>query len=191
MVMAFLRSQAVFLFAIVVSILILALLVNLGEDNSHRELLQSDPTLIPDVSIEDVFLIQSTGERIDWNIAARAAVLFESEDRIEISLPQVEVRAKGGLAIRFEGERGTLNMETHDFVIENEKEDMNVYLNNGYTVTTKGVQWKERERLITSSSSVVIRGPNVSLTGNSLQVDTENQEMLVRGQVQGVIENSS
>ena len=136
-----------------------------------------------DIEMDRFSLKQIRNGLVEWNIKADRAELFEERHEVSLSALQATLQAADGLQVRFSGDRGLFNTATHDFEIKQNDGDLNVSMNNGYTVQASSLTWKDRQREIVSEQPIRIMGQGLRIRGDQLIVKLENQQLTVNGDV--------
>jgi LPS export ABC transporter protein LptC len=161
------------------SILILAFLLKPDFTGQQNAYFVSDPITTADIGIRDLSFIQTRSGEVEWNITARSAELFESEHRTILEDAHVVLHTPEDLQITFEGDQGIFDTDSHDFKIEDEDGEIKLEITNGYTILTKELEWRDRDRVIRTSQPVKISGPWFVIDGVGLTIETLSQEFII------------
>jgi LPS export ABC transporter protein LptC len=151
----------------------------------HPQVLPPSRTLISkaDIEMEGFTLKQIRNGAVEWDIKAKRAELFEDRKEVFLNETQANLQTAEGLQVSFSGDQGLLNTATHDFEIKNNDGDLDVSLNNGFTIRAPSLSWKDQEREIVSLEPVQITAQRLRIRGNQLIVKLENQQFTVNGDV--------
>lgn len=151
----------------------------------RRTVLPSSKGLIgkADIEMDRFSLKQIRDGLVEWDIKADRAELFEERQEVSLSAIQATLQTAEGLRVSFSGDEGILNTGTHDFKIKENEGDLNLSMNNGYTIQAPTLVWKDQQREIVSDQPVRIIGQGLRIQGDQLVVKLENQELTVNGDV--------
>lgn len=136
-----------------------------------------------DIEMDRFSLKQIRNGSVEWDIKADRAELFEERHEVSLNAMQAILQTAEGLRVSFSGDRGLLNTDTHDFEIKKNEGDLNVSMNNGYTIQASSLTWKDRQREIVSEQPIRIIGQGLRIHGDQLIVKLENQQVTVHGDV--------
>jgi LPS export ABC transporter protein LptC len=162
---------------------LLAWVLSVGIEHPH--VLPPSRTLISkaDIEMEGFTLKQFRNGAVEWDINAKRAELFEDQKKVLLDETQATLQTAEGLQVSFSGDQGLINTETHDFEIKKNDGDLDVSMNNGFTIRTPSLSWKDQEREIVSMEPVQITAQKLRIRGDQLVVKLENQEFTVNGDV--------
>ncbi len=136
-----------------------------------------------DIEMDRFSLKQIRNGSVEWDIKADRAELFEERHEVSLNAIQAILQTAEGLRVSFSGDRGLLNTGTHDFEIKKNEGDLNVSMNNGYTIQASSLTWKDRQREIVSEQPIRIIGQGLRIHGDQLIIKLENQQVTVHGDV--------
>jgi len=179
-----LRFPRIFLLIFIGMLLaLLAWVLSVGIE--HPQVLPPSRTLISkaDIEMAGFTLKQFRNGAVEWDIKADRAELFEDRKEVLLDETQATLQTSEGLKVSFSGDRGLINTATHDFEIKKNDGDLDVSMNNGFTIRTPSMRWKDQEREIVSLEPVQITAQNLRIRGNQLVVKLENQQFTVSGDV--------
>ena len=184
------RWVRVFLFVIIAALTVT--LFRILSTGLHRpEIASSSGDALAGADIEmDRFTLKQIqdGETL-WTIRADRAELFESARMLSLSQLQATLRTSDGTEIQFSGDRGRLDTVTRDFEIMNDQTDMVVLLNNGFSIQTRALQWKDSAREVRSDRPVLIIGQGFQIRGQRMNVTLADQQLYVDGDVNVTLEH--
>jgi len=149
------------------------------------QVLPSSRTLISkaDIEMEGFALKEFRNGAVEWDIKADRAELFEDRKEVVLDETQATMQTTEGLQVSFSGDQGLINTTTHDFEIKKNDGDLDVSMNNGFTIRTPVLTWRDQEREIVSLEPVQVTAQKLRIRGNQLVVKLENQEFTVNGDV--------
>ncbi|MGB0910451.1 MAG: LPS export ABC transporter periplasmic protein LptC [Nitrospirales bacterium] len=121
-----------------------------------------------------------------WKVIAERAQVFEDQHLANLEDVHVKLLDEHGDSeeMTVQAERGTIDTETNNFDLDNEKEMMEVHLASGYTIFSNHLRWIEASREITTSTPVVIRGHGLIIRGTGLVGTIDDEEFKVLQDVQ-------
>ena len=122
-----------------------------------------------------------------WEIVAKRAQVFESENRARLEDVTVHLFGKEDKQMTVEAEEGTINTKTKNIDLKNQKDFLSVQLNNGYTIYSKHLQWKESSRQVKSQTPVVIKGKGLTVTGTGLVGNVDDEEFQILSNVRAEV----
>ena len=168
-----------------IGILLVLLVWVLSAGIERHAVLPSSRGLIgkADIEMDRFSLKQIRNGLVEWNIKADRAELFEERHKVSLSALQATLRTAEGLRVSFSGDRGLFNTGTHDFGIKQNDGDLDVSMNNGYTIQAPSLTWKDQQREIVSEQPIRIIGQGLRIRGDHLIVKPENQQLTVSGDV--------
>ena len=136
-----------------------------------------------DAGIEGFVYRQTKDGRIQWEVEAQNAELFEV--RHEASLKNVHVRLfrNDGEEMVLQANEGMINTETNDFELRNHTELVAIEFSNGYTVLTPAIYWIDAKQEFRTSNPVTIRGNGLTITGIGLVGSLISEEFTVLNHV--------
>jgi LPS export ABC transporter protein LptC len=161
------------------SILLFSILVTQHVGNKETMYVSTKSLTRADIAIEDLTFTQTRRGEVEWKIWAKSAELFDDDQKTTITDAKVLLKMPQGLEIRFRGDKGMINIEQHDFQIQNQHEDINIEINNGYNILIRTLKWNNDRKEISSDQKVRILGPQFTIDGIGLSVRTLTQEMTV------------
>lgn len=147
----------------------------------------SSPTAIPpgtidqaDAKIAKFSFKQTQGDRVQWQVEAREARLFEEERKAVLENVVVTLFGSEGKEMTIEGEEGSLDTETKNFQLANKTEPLVISTGSGYTIYTNHLAWSDHTREIRTNDSVRIVGHGLEVTGRGFlgHLDTEEFQVL-------------
>ena len=147
----------------------------------------SSPTAIPpgaidqaDATISQFSFKQTKGDKVQWQVEAREARLFEEDKKALLDKVVVTLFGFEGKEMTVEGDEGSLDTQTKNFLLVNRTEPLVIYTASGYTIYTNHLAWMDHAREIRTDDAVRIVGHGLELTGRGLlgHLDTEEFEVL-------------
>ncbi len=133
-----------------------------------------------DAIISHFTFTQTKGDKVQWQVDAQQARLFEQDKKAILDRVAVTLFGVQGKEMTVHGDEGTLNTETKNFVLANRSEPLVIYTESGYTIYTNHLAWTDQTREIHTRDPVRIVGHGLEVTGRGLlgHLDTEEFEVL-------------
>ena len=122
-----------------------------------------------------------------WEVVAKRARIVQAEHRAQLEDVTVHLFENEDKQMTVEADEGTINTKTKNIVLQNQKDFLSVRLNNGYTIYSKQLQWKESSRQVKSPTPVVITGKGLTVTGTGLVGNVDEQEFQILSNVRAEV----
>ena len=133
-----------------------------------------------DAIISKFTFTQTKGDKVQWQVDAQQARLFEQEKKAILDNVAVTLFGIQGREMTVRGDEGTLNTDTKNFILANRSEPLVIYTESGYTIYTNHLAWTDQTREIRTKDPVRIVGHGLDVKGRGLlgHLDTEEFEVL-------------
>ncbi|MBA5867094.1 MAG: LPS export ABC transporter periplasmic protein LptC [Nitrospira sp. CR1.3] len=133
-----------------------------------------------DATISRFTFTQTKGDKVQWQVDAKQARLFELDKRARLETVAVTLFGREGKELTVEGDEGTLDTDTKNFVLANRSEPLVLRTQSGYTIYTNHLAWTDETREIRTKDPVRIVGHGLEVTGIGLlgHLDREEFEVL-------------
>jgi lipopolysaccharide export system protein LptC len=133
-----------------------------------------------DAIISKFTFTQTKGDKVQWQVDAQQARLFEQDKKAVLDNVAVTLFGIQGKELTVHGDEGTLNTETKNFLLANRSEPLVIYTQSGYTIYTNHLAWTDQTREIRTQDPVHIVGNGLDVKGRGLlgHLDTEEFEVL-------------
>ena len=136
-----------------------------------------------DAGVKGFSFVQSKDGLVDWKIQAKQAQVFDTDAKAVLNDVQVTLMGPDGVAMTVNGDTGTINTLSKDFVISKKAGDLALVLNSGYTIYASRFTWDNQRHRLWTDEPVTIKGPSLEVTGQGLDAFLATQEMRVRRNV--------
>ncbi len=140
-----------------------------------------------DAGIDQFKFIQSRAGVVQWEVQAQQAHVFEAEHRARLEQVQVTLYGSKGWELKLEGDEGTIDLVSKDFVLVKREDRIAVQLQSGYTIKTNHLAWTDREREVKTGDPVTISGHGLVVRGRGLVGKLDTEEFRIARDVQVVI----
>jgi LPS export ABC transporter protein LptC len=137
-----------------------------------------------DAGIDQFTFTQSKDGRVQWQVQAQRAKVFEREKRAVLEDVQVTLFGRKGWELKLAGDEGTIDTDKHDFVLARRNGAIAVELESGYTIFTNHLAWVDADRRITTNDSVKITGHGLDITGQGFVGKLDKEEFRILEDVQ-------
>jgi len=133
----------------------------------------------PDVEMTDFRFFSTQGGRVEWEIQARSTEIFERRHQALLHDVHVTFHNTAGMSMTLQGEKGILDTASKDFQITNQKDPIQVLMNQDYHLYTSTLDWINKTRQIRSAAPIRIQGPDLEIQGTGLLASLALQEIQV------------
>lgn len=136
-----------------------------------------------DSGLHEFSFVQNKDGLVDWKIHAKQARMSETEAKAVLTDVTVTLTGRDGVSMTVEGDEGTINTASKDFVIGRRSGDLAVVLQDGFTIYTPHIAWANEEHRLWTDDAVRITGPRLEIVGQGMDTLLPNREMRVRRDV--------
>ena len=135
-----------------------------------------------DAGLREFSFVESKEGQVDWKIHAKEAQVFDAESKAILQGVRVTLSDARGLQMTVEGDDGTINTASKDFVLSKRSGDLALIFEDGYTIYTPRLAWVNSERRFWTDEAVRITGPhnNMEVTGQGMDTLLTTREMRIR-----------
>ena len=134
----------------------------------------------PSSGLREFSFVESKAGGVEWKIRAQQAQVFDADAKAVLSGVQVTMADAKGVQMTVEGDDGTINTTSKDFVLSNRSGELALVFNDGFTIYTSRVTWVNDERRLWTDAPVRIIGPSLEVTGEGMDALLATQEMRIR-----------
>lgn len=129
-----------------------------------------------DAKLGEFTFTQSKGEAVEWQVRAKQARLFEQDKRAVLHEVVLTFYGGAGDEVTVQGEEGTFNTATKDFVLANQEAPIVVQTRSGYTIYTNRLEWVAALKEIRTNAPVRIVGHGLEIRGQGLMARMPSEE---------------
>ena len=134
-----------------------------------------------DAGLREFSFVESKQGQVDWRIHAKEAQVFDADSKAILKGVLVTLSDARGLQMTVEGDDGTINTLSKDFVLSKRSGDLALVFEDGYTIYTPRLAWVNNERRFWTDEAVRITGPNrIEVTGQGMDTLLTTREMRIR-----------
>ena len=169
---------ALFIIGVIVGIVILVMVV-VGSRKKSLSLIPFKIAGKADIEMSDFRFISTKDGRVEWEIRAKSAEMFEQKHQALLNDVDVKFNDNNGMDMALQGEKGILDTVSKDFQVDNEKEPIRVLMDQEYHLYTSTLEWVNKTRQIQSAAPIQLEGPNLNIRGTGLRVNLASQEIQV------------
>jgi LPS export ABC transporter protein LptC len=134
----------------------------------------------PSSGLREFSFVESKAGGVEWKIRAQQAQVFDADAKAVLSGVRVTMADAKGVQMTVEGDDGTINTTSKDFVLSNRSGELALVFNDGFTIYTSRVTWVNDERRLWTDAPVRIIGPSLEVTGEGMDALLATQEMRIR-----------
>lgn len=126
--------------------------------------------------IRDFRRVKTRDGRVEWEVAAREAQIFEDSGGIEIKEVVLRWHLKDGRTVGLTSARGTITLEGREIERIDLEGDVQVSLAD-YEVHVEQASYRHSEQVIDAPGRVEISGAALQLRGDGMRVDVRRQHL--------------
>jgi LPS export ABC transporter protein LptC len=134
----------------------------------------------PSSGLREFSFVESKAGDVEWKIRAQQAQVFDADAKAVLSGVRLTMADSKGVQMTVEGDDGTINTTSKDFVLSNRSSELAIVFNDGFTIYTSRVTWVNDERRLWTDAPVRITGPSIEVTGEGMDALLATQEMRIR-----------
>ncbi len=130
--------------------------------------------------------VKYSGEKkgvIDWEIKAKIARKYIDKPIVEMEGIEGRYTPKKESVISFKGSKGSMDTDAEQGRVD----DVQVFYNEEYTLTTKFMEFDFKKGLTTTSAPVEIKGSRFALTGIGMTANTKEETVRINSNVKGSV----
>ena len=167
-----------------IMLVVLATLIVFVLEGPSRRVPAVSVSVLPqnaDAGLREFSFVESKEGQVDWKIHAKEAQVFDAEFKAILKGVRVTLSDARGLQMTVEGDDGTINTASKDFVLSKRSGDLALVFEDGYTIYTPRLAWVNSERRFWTDEAVRITGPNrIEVTGQGMDTLLTTREMRIR-----------
>ena len=134
----------------------------------------------PSAGLREFSFVESNAGDVEWKIRAQQAQVFDADAKAVLSGVRVTMADSKGVQMTVEGDDGTINTISKDFVLSNRSGELALVFSDGYTIYTSRFTWVNNERRLWTDAPVRITGPSFDVTGQGMDALLATKEMRIR-----------
>ena len=129
-----------------------------------------------DAGIDRFTFLQSKAGSVQWQVEADRARVLEAQHTAELEQVRVTLFGAKGWELKAEGDDGTINTATKDFVLTKREGQIVLEFQGGYRIYTNHLVWTDQRHEVTTNDPVRITGDGLEVTGRGLIAKLDNEE---------------
>jgi LPS export ABC transporter protein LptC len=134
-----------------------------------------------EMSLQKVHQTAITNGIKEWTLDSETVDLMGTKQRMLLTRPSVEFFMQDGSTMQIAAEKGVLATDSKDITVSG-----NVRIRHkDYRLNTERLEYRHKMRHLFTDATVVINGPRLDLSADSLFVDLEAQVIVFKGNVEG------
>lgn len=123
--------------------------------------------------IEGLHLIHFRRENVDWELAAKDAVIRNGEEDASIQEIDINYVTDGGTQVRLLAAKGAYNINKHIFTVE-EDGGVDIRVGRGITIKSDQIIWSGEKKEIYSQGKIQFIGEKFILEGEDLVANVDD-----------------
>jgi LPS export ABC transporter protein LptC len=138
-----------------------------------------------DYRIREIHINETLEGNLRWTLDADQAEVFDKDQRTVMKKVVVQVFSKDAVWT-VNADEGVLANQTRDVTVTGH---VVVTSNDGLTIKTDELNWRNKERNLSTDQAVEIKRTGTTITGQGLDVRMQDQQAVLQKKVRVVIEN--
>lgn len=132
-----------------------------------------------DAGIDQFTFMQSKAGAVQWEVRAQRAHVVEAAHEALLEGVHATLYGPKGWELRLQGDEGTIDTVTKNFMLVRHEAPIVVEFQGGYTIYTNHLSWTDGRREVSSADPVTISGQGVEITGRGLIAKLDQEEFQV------------
>jgi LPS export ABC transporter protein LptC len=124
--------------------------------------------------IADFTFTRTTGDRVEFELAAKSAVYFEQGNKADFEKADITFFAKDRSKVNMTCDGGTVRTDTKDIEA---KGNVVIRSSRGFTATTDSLSYNANEHRVFTDAPVTVQGETFVLVGEGFSMSLEDQTM--------------
>jgi len=129
-----------------------------------------------DAGIDRFTFLQTKAGSVQWQVEADRARVIEALHTAELEQVRVTLFGAKGWELKAEGDDGTINTATKDFLLTKRDGPIVLEFQGGYRIYTNHLVWTDQRHEVTTNDPVRITGEGLEVTGRGLIAKLDNEE---------------
>ncbi len=136
-----------------------------------------------DMSIGKIHQTATRDGKREWSLEAESAHYMEDKKEVTLKDLSVTFYLDNGDEIYLTAQRGILNTGSNDIEVSG-----NVIIKKGtYRLTTQKLNYKNKQRIIFTSSPILLTGEDARVSANSASLDLNTNTIRLKGNVESTL----
>jgi LPS export ABC transporter protein LptC/lipopolysaccharide transport protein LptA len=166
--------------AIVVGIVAVLIFRDRGGESSETDETPATVTGPASIEAENIKYTESKDGKVIWEIEAGGAEFYKEEERTEFDKIKVTFFYQDEYQLKLSGDKGTLNNDTKNIVIE---DNVSLEFADKYGLETNTLNYTTEADEITTDDPIKVTGPDINFTGKGLKFNLSKEELFVNSDV--------
>ncbi|MBI5194456.1 MAG: LPS export ABC transporter periplasmic protein LptC [Nitrospirae bacterium] len=138
-------------------------------------------------SITDFHIFRLNGEKLDMEIKAREAKIFEGEDDASIRGIEITYNPQRKSPVKLYADKGTFNIDKNTLYLEKEDNAVDIKIGSNVTIKADSLRWLEESKEVRSPGKVYLKGDNFNLEGEGFVARIDNDEYELKKNVRATM----
>lgn len=174
---------------IVIILAVMAFFLFRGRNRPSEDSSRTEQAFEEGLRLENIHYVENNPEKgIKWVLDANEVSFSKDRQHISFYDFRLKLEPEGSPVIELEGQSGNYNKDSNEIILKGELRGRS---DNGYTILTEELHYKQEEGLLTSDKFVKITGPYFSVEGQGLHMDLDRETLGVTSKVTTLIESES
>ena len=140
------------------------------------------------LKLENIHYVQDDPDGgIKWTLDAGKVKFTEDNQRISFDNFKLSLSPGSGQNIKLSGDSGSFDRKLKKLEL---KGRLKGFTNDGYSITTEHIIFKQDEGLLSSDESVDLAGPFINVKGRGLQLDIGKMNLKILSDVTTIIDKA-
>ncbi|MBW1971754.1 MAG: LPS export ABC transporter periplasmic protein LptC [Deltaproteobacteria bacterium] len=136
------------------------------------------------MSLKNVFVSESTGGKIRWEIQAAKLAQFGKNDIVKVEKVKALFYTKDGTKVQIKGKTGEIKIKTKDITLSG---DVEIIYGNEYKMSTPSLFYRDNNRTITTEDLIKIESNNFFVQGVGLVIELKSERVILNNKVKAKI----
>ena len=160
-----------------------------GGNRTSEDSGQTEQAFEEGLRLKNIHYVENNPDKgIKWVLDANEVSFSKDRQHISFDNFRLKLEPKNSPNIELEGQTGNYNKDSKEISL---KGNLRGRSDNGYTIITEELHYKQDQGLLTTDKHVKITGPYFSVEGQGLHMDLENEILGVTSEVTTLIESES
>jgi LPS export ABC transporter protein LptC len=140
-----------------------------------------------EVVIDGFHFAKNDGDKENWDLKARKAEMKKDSKVAELEDLEAVFCAKNGTTLNLKADSGMFDTQSKSVKLSgDEKNGVVITSNSGYRMSTRNLDWNDKEKKLSTDGVVTLRGKNISIEGKGMVARSDLQEVRINNGVKTV-----
>lgn len=181
-------SKKIAWFSVLGCVLLVAVLAVRGtwkaKNQKERQTTALDEASDAEMKLTDMEYTEMERGRRAWTLKAEEAKYYQDDQKTALSRVRLQFFLQDGEEIQLESSQGVLHAGSKDIELSGQ---VHAVFPNGYEMSSEKATYHHKQSLISSETSILVTGPDLSLKGRHWKYDIPARRASLEGQVQATL----